>query len=285
MKILGIDPATTTGWVVVDDAGLINCGTIEIPIKYSLGERLVFLSKEIKGLLDIVEPDYIAIEDVIMAVSGVKVLAYLSRLSGVVIKECNEHLGEDVTLYDPPTWKKHSVDGLNGHSKKYEILFAVAKHYDLLTPTQIQTVTESIEFEIGKQNDLKNEIKIIRSKNKKDPNILLKKKQLKILEKTSNISFSEISQDITSITNISEDMADIYQDLRDFTAIYSRGLEEIMNDAAWELKERFIEHWGKKLLRTLTPLHDLFVKEIDPESGDNGTGSQSAGLSDPLEEE
>ena len=219
MKILGLDLATKTGWAVVDDAGLINCGVIEIPTKYSLGERLTFLSQEIKGLLDIVEPDCIAMEDVIMAVSGVKVLAYLARLSGCAIKECQEYLGEDITLYDPPTWKKHSIDGLSGHSKKYEILFAVATHYDLLTETQIETVTESIEFEIGKQNDLKDEIKILRSKKQKKKNdeieintynkkIHSKKKQLKKLEKTSNKSFSEISKDITSITNISEDMAD-----------------------------------------------------------------------------
>jgi hypothetical protein len=64
---------------------------------------------------------------------------------------------------------------------------------------------------------------------------------------------------------ISEDMADLYQELRDFTTIYSRGLEELMNDAAWELTERFAEHWGKKLLRSLIALHDLFVQGIDPE--------------------
>lgn len=63
---------------------------------------------------------------------------------------------------------------------------------------------------------------------------------------------------------ISEDLADIYQELRDFVSIYSRGMEELMNDAAWELKERFAEHWGKKLLRSLTALHDLYVKGIDP---------------------
>jgi len=64
---------------------------------------------------------------------------------------------------------------------------------------------------------------------------------------------------------ISEDLADVYQELRDFTVIYSRGLEEFMNDAAWELKERFAEHWGMKLLRALSALHMLYVKEIDPE--------------------
>ena len=63
---------------------------------------------------------------------------------------------------------------------------------------------------------------------------------------------------------ISEDMADVYQELRDFISIYSRGLEELMNDAAWELKERFAEHWGAKLLRALQALHDLYVNGIDP---------------------
>ncbi len=63
---------------------------------------------------------------------------------------------------------------------------------------------------------------------------------------------------------ISEDMADVYQELRDFTTIYSRGLEEMMNDAVWELKERFAEHWGKKLLRSLLALHELYVSGIDP---------------------
>ena len=63
---------------------------------------------------------------------------------------------------------------------------------------------------------------------------------------------------------ISEDLADLYQELRDFTAIYSRGLEELMNDAAWELRERFVEHWGEKLLRALQALHELMVAGIDP---------------------
>jgi hypothetical protein len=63
---------------------------------------------------------------------------------------------------------------------------------------------------------------------------------------------------------ISEDMADVYQELRDFTSIYSRGLEELMNDAAWELTEHFTEHWGKKLLRSLMALHELYIQGIDP---------------------
>jgi hypothetical protein len=62
---------------------------------------------------------------------------------------------------------------------------------------------------------------------------------------------------------ISEDLADIYQELRNFTSIYCLGIEEMMNDAAWELKERFGEHWGAKLLRALPALHELYVSGVD----------------------
>ncbi|MCK4881087.1 MAG: DUF5063 domain-containing protein, partial [Bacteroidales bacterium] len=38
----------------------------------------------------------------------------------------------------------------------------------------------------------------------------------------------------------------------------------LMNDAAWELKERFGEHWGAKLLHALRALHELYVSGVDP---------------------
>lgn len=63
---------------------------------------------------------------------------------------------------------------------------------------------------------------------------------------------------------ISEDLSDLYQELKDFISIYGRGLDELMNDAGWELKERFAEHWGTKLLRALQALHKLYVSGIDP---------------------
>lgn len=67
---------------------------------------------------------------------------------------------------------------------------------------------------------------------------------------------------------ISEDLSDVYQELRDFTELYSRGLEEIMNDALWEIQENFGEHWGGKLLNALSALHQVYIKGVDPdESG------------------
>ena len=69
---------------------------------------------------------------------------------------------------------------------------------------------------------------------------------------------------------ISEDMADIYQDLKDFTSQYRQGVEEIMNDAIWEVMSNFDQYWGVKLLNALGALHQLYINKIDPEqeSGD-----------------
>lgn len=69
---------------------------------------------------------------------------------------------------------------------------------------------------------------------------------------------------------ISEDMSDIYQDLKDFAYQYRQGIEEIMNDAIWEVVSSFEEHWGVKLLNSLKALHSLYVKKIDPQQDAEG---------------
>lgn len=60
---------------------------------------------------------------------------------------------------------------------------------------------------------------------------------------------------------ISEDLADIYQELKDFAASYRLGMEEIMNDALAVSLEAFAEHWGQKLLNALRALHALRYSE------------------------
>ncbi|MFZ5941611.1 MAG: DUF5063 domain-containing protein [Bacteroidota bacterium] len=62
---------------------------------------------------------------------------------------------------------------------------------------------------------------------------------------------------------VSEDLADIYQELRDFIAVYSSGSEDLMNDALLQVTEAFREHWGKKLLLALSALHDVLVAGDD----------------------
>lgn len=57
--------------------------------------------------------------------------------------------------------------------------------------------------------------------------------------------------------NISEDLADIYQDLKDFIFVFQLGLNETMNDSLAICQENFGLMWGQKLVNTLRALHDI----------------------------
>lgn len=69
---------------------------------------------------------------------------------------------------------------------------------------------------------------------------------------------------------VSESLADIYQELKDFAANYQTIDTDIMNDALVVCLRAFGEHWGQKLLNALRALHalrfsDSFLNEDDEE--------------------
>ena len=55
--------------------------------------------------------------------------------------------------------------------------------------------------------------------------------------------------------SVSEMLADIYQELKDFTLLYETGTLENMNDAIVECIESFAQHWGVKLLSATRIMH------------------------------
>lgn len=57
--------------------------------------------------------------------------------------------------------------------------------------------------------------------------------------------------------SISEDLADIYQDLKNFVTIFEQGITENMNDALYVCIENFKSYWGQKLVNVLRALHSL----------------------------
>ncbi len=63
--------------------------------------------------------------------------------------------------------------------------------------------------------------------------------------------------------SVAENLADIYQDLKDFVVSYRSGNEEVMNDALWEALMNFEEHWGKKLLNALAAIHEVLYSPGD----------------------
>lgn len=60
---------------------------------------------------------------------------------------------------------------------------------------------------------------------------------------------------------ISENIADIYQEIKDLACNYQTREESIMNDALLNCLEAFEQHWGQKLLNVLRPLHALSIGE------------------------
>ena len=68
---------------------------------------------------------------------------------------------------------------------------------------------------------------------------------------------------------ISEDLADIYQDIKDFIFVFQLGLNETMNDSLAICQENFRTYWGQKLVNTLRALHEVKYAQTEEEEEDN----------------
>lgn len=62
---------------------------------------------------------------------------------------------------------------------------------------------------------------------------------------------------------VSECLADVYQDVRDFIFVFRLGLSETMHDALALCQEHFRQYWGQRLLGALRALHAARYAEDD----------------------
>jgi hypothetical protein len=69
--------------------------------------------------------------------------------------------------------------------------------------------------------------------------------------------FDDKSEDVEGpvLSSISENMTDIYQDIKDFLLLYQTGTGEVMNDAVWECRMNFENFWGQKLVNAMRAIH------------------------------
>jgi len=74
-----------------------------------------------------------------------------------------------------------------------------------------------------------------------------------------NIQFGEE----TVRASVSENLMDIYQDLKDCITNYSIGNEEVMNDAISECIYHFEEFWGQQLVNVMRAVHMLVYSDAD----------------------
>ena len=71
---------------------------------------------------------------------------------------------------------------------------------------------------------------------------------------TQDIQLSE--SPLTS--SVSENIADIYQDIKDFILNYRTAVTEIMNDALAEVLNKFEIYWGQQLVNVLRAIHQAY---------------------------
>ena len=73
-----------------------------------------------------------------------------------------------------------------------------------------------------------------------------------------DVFVSDMKYSDTPVTKyISEDLADIYQDIKNFVCLFQLGINETMHDAIVECNNHFRAYWGQTLVNTLRALHEV----------------------------
>ena len=77
--------------------------------------------------------------------------------------------------------------------------------------------------------------------------------------------------DLALEASISENITDVYQDLKDFILAYRIGTLEVMNDALWECRNNFEQYWGQRLVNGLRAIHSLVcgTADLDEKAGED----------------
>ncbi|MFA6830777.1 MAG: DUF5063 domain-containing protein [Bacteroidaceae bacterium] len=68
--------------------------------------------------------------------------------------------------------------------------------------------------------------------------------------------------------NISEDLSDIYQDLRNFLFIFQLGINETMTQSLIEIQHNFKHYWGQKVCNAMRALHDVMYTQMPTDQED-----------------
>ncbi len=84
------------------------------------------------------------------------------------------------------------------------------------------------------------------------------------------------------ISSLSENMADIYQDIKNFLLLYQTGTSEVMNDAVWECRMNFENFWGQKLVNSMRAIHKFIYsgEEIQRKDNDDDENNKKRNTAD-----
>lgn len=86
--------------------------------------------------------------------------------------------------------------------------------------------------------------------------------------------------ELQSTASLADNIADIYQDLKNFISLYHVGNDELMNDALWEVQMNFEEFWGQKCTNAMRALHRVFYGNDDLEEDEEEQNQDPQNLGD-----
>ncbi len=122
MRILGIDPGTVKmGYGVIesrdDEIALVDCGTLVSPERSPMGERLIYLYKQLLKIISRYKPEAVAIEQPFVAKNARSALA-IGRAQAVAILAAAKS-GIPSYEYTPTQVKQKATD--YGASSKEQV--------------------------------------------------------------------------------------------------------------------------------------------------------------------
>lgn len=83
----------------------------------------------------------------------------------------------------------------------------------------------------------------------------------------------ETSEPVTC--SVSENIADIYQDLKDFISLYQVGIPDVMNDGLYECRQNFEQYWGQRAMASIRRIHHaIFVEGLEHAHSNNQEGAR-----------
>jgi hypothetical protein len=74
--------------------------------------------------------------------------------------------------------------------------------------------------------------------------------------------------------SIAENVADIYQDMKDLVLAFRMLNEEVMEQALFESQYNFIHFWGQKLVNCLRAVHNLIYSEMNADERSENSKKQ-----------
>jgi len=106
--------------------------------------------------------------------------------------------------------------------------------------------------------------------------------QQKILRHTGanddyqEIFLSEMQFSESALTaSISENVSDIYQEMKDLVMSFRMLNDEVMEQAVWECKNNFSQLWGQSLVNCLRAIHNLIYAENTQDEQDTAKSQKS----------